>query len=108
MQYLVTASGGPSFHDREEALGLLQNLVLPGLHAIMDLQANGTIVAGGIPVGQRAGIFIFEAADNAALDEVLRELPLWPLLEWEVIPLEAVAARVAHEDKVVAALKAGK
>jgi len=108
MQYFVSASGGPSFHNREEALELLEGLVLPGLDAVMALEAKGTIRAGGLPVGQRAFMFIIEAPDNAALDELLRELPLWPLLEWEVIPLESVAAREAHERRVVAAMKAGK
>jgi muconolactone delta-isomerase len=105
MLYLVSASGGPTFHTKEEVLDTLENTILPGFNALKALEADGKILAGGLPVGERAFIFIIDAPNNKALDDLLRELPFWPVLEWEVTPLQSFAARAAHERKTVAALK---
>jgi muconolactone delta-isomerase len=105
MLYLVSATGGPTFHTREEVLEILENTILPGFAALKALEADGKILAGGLPVGERAFIFIIDAPNNKALDDLLRELPFWPVLEWDVVPLQSFASRAAHERKTVAALK---
>ena len=96
MLYLVSATGGPTFHTREEVLEILENTILPGFAALKALEADGKILAGGLPVGERAFIFIIDAPNNKALDDLLRELPFWPVLEWDVVPLQSFAARAAH------------
>jgi hypothetical protein len=105
MLYLVSATGGPTFHTREEVLEILKNTILPGFAALRALEAKGTILAGGLPVAERAFVFIVKAPNHQALDDMLRDLPLWPVLEWEVVPLQSFSARAAHERKTVAALK---
>jgi len=64
------------------------------------LEREGKILAGGLPVGDRAFVFIIEAATNDEVDRLVRDMPGWPLLEWKVTPLQTVAARANMERQV--------
>jgi muconolactone delta-isomerase len=107
MRYLVHAAEGPNFTSVEEMIPILENTVLPGLDAITDLEAKKTILAGGLPVGERALVFIIEAPSNEELDAMLQKIPLWGLLTWEVTPLQSFKARADHERAFVAKAKKG-
>jgi hypothetical protein len=72
---------------------------------IMKLEEDGKILAGGLPVGDRAFTFIAEAASNEELDRMLRNIPVWGLLQWEVTPLQSIAGRAAQERKIVEEIK---
>ncbi|MGD2064219.1 MAG: muconolactone Delta-isomerase family protein [Nitrospirota bacterium] len=104
-QFLVIASQGPSFASPAEALTVLEKTIVPTFDALLKLQADRKIVAGGLPVGDRAFAFILEAASNAEADEILRNIPAWPMLDWEVTPLQSFKARADKERSVVAELK---
>jgi len=54
MKYLVVASGGPGFSSPEEALEVLEKTILPSFAALKKLEAAKKILAGGLPVGDRA------------------------------------------------------
>ena len=54
MHYLVSASEGPGFATPEETLKVLEDLVLPLFEALMRLEAEKKILAGGLPLGERA------------------------------------------------------
>jgi muconolactone delta-isomerase len=97
MKYLVYASEGPNFTSVEEIFPVLEEMVLPGLEAMADLEAKKTILAGGLPVGERALAFIIEAPSNEELDAMLQKVPLWPLLSWQVTPLQSFQTRADHE-----------
>jgi hypothetical protein len=99
--YLVKATGGPVPASPEEAAEFLENVVIPNL----DWLAKHEKVTGGLPVGARASIFIVWAESNAEVDEMLRGMPLWPFLEWKVVPLQSFEARVDLERKIVARTK---
>ncbi|RJQ13584.1 MAG: hypothetical protein C4560_13925 [Nitrospiraceae bacterium] len=105
MKYLISGSGGPGFASPDEALRILENIVLPGFDALIDLQKKGKILAGGLPVGDRAFTFIMEADSNNEVDRVLRKIPLWGLLDWEVVALQTVEERAALEREIVKQLK---
>jgi muconolactone delta-isomerase len=107
MKYLVHAAKGPSFTSAEEMIPILEKIVLPGLDAVTDLEAKKTILAGGLPVGERALVFIIEAPSNEELDVMLQKIPLWGLLTWEVTPLQSFKARADHERAFVATVKKG-
>ena len=102
MQYLVMGTGGPGFQSPEEAVQLLESLVIPSLE---QLAAEKKILAGGLPVGDRAVAFIMEAASHDEADQLLRHIPLWPGLNWEVTPLQSFEGRAAMESAVVQKLK---
>ena len=107
MKYLVTASDGPGFESPEEALVVLEN-ILPTFDALTKLEKARKIVAGGLPVGDRAFVFIAEAASNEELDRLLRSIPAWGVLEWHVTPLQSFAGRANQEREEVKRLKKGK
>lgn len=101
MQYLVSASEGPGFGSPEETLKVLEDLVLPLFESLMRLENERKILAGGVPVGDRAVVFVVEAASHGELDRLLRNLPMWSLFKWEVIALETFAGRAAQEREFV-------
>ena len=106
MQYLVEAARGPLPASPEQAITLLEGTVIPHFEYMMKLEREKKILAGGIPVGDRAFVCIIEAASNDEVDRIVRDMPAWGLLEWTVRPLQTVAARAEIERKVVEALKA--
>jgi hypothetical protein len=105
MRYLVSGSEGPGFASPEEAVEILEEVVLPTFDALMKLEAQKKIAAGGLPVGDRAFVFIAEAASNEELDRLLRSLPAWGVLEWQVTPLQSFAGRAAQERDLVKQFK---
>ncbi len=104
-QYLVSGSGGPGFKSPAEALKLLQKMVIPTFVALRKLKAEGKILAGGLPVGARAFVFILEASSNEEAGRIIRALPLWPMLKWKVTPLQGIEGREKQERRTVEMLK---
>ncbi|MCB2185334.1 MAG: muconolactone Delta-isomerase family protein [Deltaproteobacteria bacterium] len=105
MKYLVFGTAGPGFASEDEALELLEFTVLPSFEMLMAWEKEKKIVAGGLPVGERAFSMIMEAPNHEELDDWLRSLPIWGLVEWEVTPLQPFAARAAREKKEIKELK---
>ncbi len=101
MHYLVSASEGPGYASPEQSLKVLENLVLPLFEALMRLQAEKKILAGGVPVGRRALVFILEAESHDAVDRLLRSLPMWSQFKWDVVALETFGGRAAQEREFV-------
>jgi hypothetical protein len=54
MKYLVIGSGGPGFTSPEEAVEVLEEGILPTFDALMKLEEDDKILAGGLPIGDRA------------------------------------------------------
>ena len=107
MQYLVMGSGGPGPGSPEEAVQLLEGMVIPSFEYMVKLGSEKKLLAGGLPVGDRAFVFILEASSNAEVDQIVRDIPLWPALNWEVTPLQSFEGRAAKERAVVEELKKG-
>lgn len=105
MQYLVVGSGGPGWASQEEAVEVLEKGILPTFDALMKLEEDNKILAGGLPVGDRAFVFIAEAASHEELDRMLRNIPAWGVLTWEVKALQPIAGRAAQEREIVKELK---
>jgi len=105
MQYLVVGSEGPGFASPEETIEVLEKGILPTFDILMKLEEDDKILAGGLPVGDRALVFIAEAASNEELDRMLRSIPAWGVLKWEVRALQTFAGRAAQEQEIVEELK---
>ena len=103
--YLVVASEGPGFTSPEEAIQILEKGILPTFDALMKLQEEKKIIAGGLPIGDRAFVFIVEASSNDEVDKLLRSLPAWGALKWKVTALESFAGRAAQEREILNELK---
>ena len=105
MKYLVVASGGLGFAYPEEALEVLQGIILPSFKEILSLEKRKKIIAGGVPVGERTFVFIVDAKSNDELDQMLRKLPMWGELDWEVTALQTFNGRAKQERQAVKELK---
>ena len=105
MKYLVIGSGGPGFASPEEAVEVLKKIILPSFDQLIGLEKKKKILAGGLPVGERAFVFIAEASSNEELDQMLRKLPMWGSLDWEVTPLQTFSGRAAQERSIVKKLR---
>lgn len=104
MKYLVIGSGGPGFASPEEAVRVLEEIILPSFDKLIGLEKKRKII-GGLPVGDRAFAFIAEASSNEELDQMLRNLPMWGSLDWEVTALQTFAGRADHERQMIKKLK---
>ena len=93
MQYLVEGARGPLPPSPEQAIALLEQTVIPHFEYVMRLKTEGKILAGGVPVGDRAFVFIIEAPSNDEADRIVRDMPAWGLPRWKVTPLQSVEAR---------------
>jgi hypothetical protein len=105
MRYLVVGSGGPGFASEEEALEVLERVVLPSFTEFERLETEKKIIAGGLPVGDRSFVFIVEAKSNDELDRMLRGIPMWGTLDWEVTALQTFSGRAEQERQAVKELK---
>jgi len=104
MKYLVTGTGGPASASPADMTALLKNVVLPTFDQLIKLEKEGKIT-GGVPIGDRAFVFIVEASSNDEVDKLLRSLPIWGVLKWKVVPLQTFEGRAAIESKMVEATK---
>jgi hypothetical protein len=79
MQYLVTEEliePGPLLSP-DQLVGIVRQWVLPSMDTLINLKSEGKIIGGGVRVGERALVLIFEAESNEELDTILQRLPLW-------------------------------
>jgi muconolactone delta-isomerase len=107
MQYLVTEELidlGPQLPP-DQLVGIMRQWVLPSMDTLINLKSEGKIVAGGLPVGERALVLIFEAESNEELDAILQGLPLWGLAKWKVTPLETLEGRTARDRQFIEQLE---
>jgi muconolactone delta-isomerase len=104
MTYLVKGSSGPVSLSSGEMAQLLENVVIPSLDQLAKLEKEGK-VTGGLPVGQRAVVFVVEASSNEELDQMLRSLPIWGGMKWKVIPLQSFSGREGMEKNILTEMK---
>ncbi|HUT31902.1 MAG TPA: muconolactone Delta-isomerase family protein [Planctomycetota bacterium] len=107
MKYLVMTELAEALpHEPRELLRHVEEKVIPTHEALLELQQQGKLLAGGDMAGRRGTVCILEAESNAEVTRLLARLPLWPLHETEVIPLESFDERQAMHRQMAEALKA--
>jgi hypothetical protein len=105
MKYLVVGSGGPGFSSAEDAADMLNNMIVPNFKMLIEWEKKKKISGGGVPVGDRALVFIAEAKSNDELDKMLRQLPVWGVLDWDVSPLQTFQQREKMDRQLVRDIK---
>lgn len=103
--YLVVGSEGPGFTSPQEGIEVLEKGIMPTFNALIKLESEKKILAGGLPLGDRAIMFIVRAASNSEVDKLLRDMPSWGALKWKVTPLESFTGRAAQEREHLSILK---
>ena|SRR5919199_6759633 len=73
----------------DKLAAVVRDAILPSVEALIDLQAEGKVITGGCPVGQRALVFIMEAESEEELYKTLHGLPLWDLVTTKVTQLQS-------------------
>jgi muconolactone delta-isomerase len=107
MQYLVTEElidPGPLLPP-DQLVKIMRQWVFPSMDALINLKSEGKIIGGGLPVGERALVLIFEAESNEELDTILQRLPLWGLAKWKVTPLENLEGRTSRDRQFIEQLE---
>ena len=108
MKDLVIGGETPSFAVPAEVAQiskLLEKVVLPSLDMLSKLEAQKKILAGGLPAGKREFIFILEASSNEEVDKLVRDIPIWGSMKWQVTPLQTFGGRADMERSVIEKLK---
>jgi len=95
---------GPMLQPQQMA-PMLEKVILPSLEIISKWEEEGKILGGGLPMGDRAGVFIIKAGSNTEVDNLLQSLPFWGLLKWEVTPLVSYKERIIQTRKNLEKLK---
>jgi muconolactone delta-isomerase len=108
MKYLVTMEliGTPPVASPKELVQWLEQVVIPSEEAMLKLEAEKKILAGGDLCGRRGMAFIAEAASNEELSQLLESIPEWSLLEVEVTPLDDTEKRLEQVRQSLEHLKA--
>lgn len=63
------------------------SLVMKGMEQVMRYKKQGKVLFHAAPVGRQAGYMIWDVASNEELQFLLTQLPFWPFLDWDVVPL---------------------
>ena len=98
MKYLVTMEliGTPPAASLQEMVQFLEQMIIPSEEAMIKLEADGKILAGGDLSGRRGWAVIVEAASNEELTKLLGDIPEWPLLKVDVTPLDSFEERLTQ------------
>lgn len=96
MQYLVqmklVAHARPA--TPEEEIIFIEQVIFPSVEMFKKMQEEKKILAGG-PISGTIGIaMIVEAGSTLELDELIENLPIWPLTETSVTPLTTFEDRI--------------
>lgn len=107
MRYLVTMESlETGLLPPQQNAQIIEQLIIPGIEAVVKLEKERKILAGGVSVGTRSGVVIIEAASNEELGQLLLSLPFWGIMKVEVTPLESFESRIELTRKMVEQLKA--
>ncbi len=94
-QYLVTMDlpesepNGP-LPSLEGLVGTIRETIFPSLEALISLKAQGKVLAGGYPSGQRSIMLIVEADSEESVLETLGRVPCWDASATKVARLHAL------------------
>lgn len=62
-------------------------IVLQSMEDIVNYRKEGKVVLHVGYAGRRGGAIIWDVESNEELMKILSQLPFWPFLEWEIVPL---------------------
>jgi len=107
MKYLVTMEliGTPPAASPEELVRHVEQRIIPTHEALMKLEAEKKILAGGDMSGRRGTALIMEAASNEEVTKLLMSLPAWTQMKVDVTPLESFEERQARHRELLERLK---
>jgi muconolactone delta-isomerase len=108
MKYLVTMEliGTPPTASPQQAVQWMEQVAIPQMEAMVKLEAEKQILAGGGLVGDRGSVYVIEAQSSEELDRLLWSLPGFGTLKIDVAPLASFEARLEQSRRKLQAVKA--
>jgi len=82
-------------------------LVMKTLEYISTQKQQGKIVLHGAFVGRHGGIIVWDVDSNTELQALLTQMPLWPFVECEIIPMLSTEEVQESAKRAQAAIQAG-
>ena len=79
-------------------------LVVKEWETMIRYAEQGKVVACGKLAGRRGECGIFDVDSPGELDDLVRNLPLFPFIDWEVIPLRAAEDALASVRETLEAI----
>jgi muconolactone delta-isomerase len=89
----------------EQTAAMVEEVIIPSLEKWAELEDEGRLT-GGVFAGERAGAFVLEADSHEEVGQILTSLPFWPLIKWQVKPLQSARSTAERERNLLAQLKA--
>ncbi len=77
----------------EEGVVFIEQYILPTLEICKKYESEDKIIAGGPAVGAIQLNLVVQANSEYELDALLTSLPVWPLMETQIIPLTSFDGR---------------
>jgi hypothetical protein len=107
VQYLVRGR----FLDNPSAapldiVGLWEKIIHPS-HEMLIKWVKEKRITGGCFAAQREVVFILDAISNEEVGSILADLPVWPLIKWDVLPIQSFKSADERDRKVIDRLKTG-
>jgi len=62
-------------------------IALKSMEDVANYQKEGKVVLHLGYVGRSGGVIIWDVDSHEKLQQILSQLPFWPFLEWEIIPV---------------------
>jgi Muconolactone delta-isomerase len=77
----------------QDSVAFIEGFVLPYLEIMDEWQKEGQVLVGGPIAGAIALALIVKAESVQKLDELCESLPLWPVMEPRIAPLQTFSGR---------------
>jgi muconolactone delta-isomerase len=95
MNYFVEMKLADSARPKspQDGVAFIEGFVLPSLEIMDKWQKEGQVLAGGPVAGAIALALIIKAESVQELDQLVESLPVWPVMETRVVPLQTFSGR---------------
>ena len=101
MKYLVVGSKELGFSSSKETVRMLEEIVMPSFDQLINLETEKKNLAEGLPMADKAFVFIAEAASNEQLHRMLRRLPMWGTLNWEITAFKTSPGKKSRQQDII-------
>ncbi len=99
MQYLVEAENIDGLIPMKDVPDYINHIVIPSYQELIRLESENKI-KGGLLAGQRAGAFVVEASSNEELGKMLKSIPFWGMVKWNITPLQSFKSALEQDGHI--------
>ena len=83
-------------------------LVVKEWETVISYRQQGKVLAGGALAGRKGGCGIFDVDSPEELHTLVSQLPMFPFVEWEVIPLNTPEYALEGAKQALAAVRGSR